>query len=131
MSSEALAKEDWSFGGFRRTIGATGSCPRGSTSRNARAAALMESMIFVYPVHRQKLPAKASLIAASLGSGNLSRRTLAEIIMPGVQNPHLELWDHIGSTGVKKVLRFPVFIQKLKGLSQISRLQVLANAYKM
>jgi len=31
VSSEALAKEDWSFGGLRRTIGAAGSCPRGST----------------------------------------------------------------------------------------------------
>jgi hypothetical protein len=33
VSSEALAKEDWSFGGLRRTEGATGSCPWGSTSR--------------------------------------------------------------------------------------------------
>ena len=29
--SEASAKEDWSFGGLRRTKGATGSCPWGST----------------------------------------------------------------------------------------------------
>ena len=34
MSSEALAKEDWSFGGLRRTAGATGSCPWGSTNVN-------------------------------------------------------------------------------------------------
>jgi len=27
VSSEALAKEDWSFGGLRRNIGAAGSCP--------------------------------------------------------------------------------------------------------
>jgi len=32
VSSEALAKEDWSFGGLRRTEGATGSCPWGSTA---------------------------------------------------------------------------------------------------
>ena len=32
MSSEAFAKEVWSFGGLRRTIGATGSYPWGSTS---------------------------------------------------------------------------------------------------
>ena len=31
VSSEALAKKDWSFGGLRRTAGATGSCPWGST----------------------------------------------------------------------------------------------------
>ena len=31
--SEALAKEDWTFGGLRRTVGATGSCPWGSTGR--------------------------------------------------------------------------------------------------
>ena len=31
MSSEALAKEDWSFGGLRRNISAAGSCPWGST----------------------------------------------------------------------------------------------------
>jgi len=31
VSSEALAKEDWSFGGLRRTEGATGSCAWGST----------------------------------------------------------------------------------------------------
>jgi hypothetical protein len=31
VSSEALAKEDWSFGGFHPTAGATGSCPWGST----------------------------------------------------------------------------------------------------
>jgi len=31
VSYEALAKEDWSFGGLRRTAGATGSYPRGST----------------------------------------------------------------------------------------------------
>jgi hypothetical protein len=30
--SEALAKEDWSFGGLRRTKGATVSCPCGSTN---------------------------------------------------------------------------------------------------
>jgi hypothetical protein len=29
VSSEALAKEDWSFGGLRRSAGATGSCPWG------------------------------------------------------------------------------------------------------
>jgi hypothetical protein len=33
MSSEALAKEDWSFGGLRRTAFATGSCPWGFTSK--------------------------------------------------------------------------------------------------
>jgi len=27
-----LAKDDWSFGGLRRTAGATGSCPWGSTA---------------------------------------------------------------------------------------------------
>jgi hypothetical protein len=32
LSSEALAKEDWSFGGLRRTAGATDSCPWGATS---------------------------------------------------------------------------------------------------
>ncbi len=31
VSSEALAKEDRGFGGLRRTAGATGSCPWGST----------------------------------------------------------------------------------------------------
>ena len=31
VSSEALAKEDWSFGGLRRIVGAMGSCPWGST----------------------------------------------------------------------------------------------------
>jgi len=31
VSSEALAKEDWSFGGLRGTGGAKGSCPWGST----------------------------------------------------------------------------------------------------
>jgi len=30
--SEALAKEGWSFGGLRRTAGATGFCPWGSTA---------------------------------------------------------------------------------------------------
>ena len=30
--SEALAKEDWSFGGLRPTKGATGSCPWGSSN---------------------------------------------------------------------------------------------------
>jgi hypothetical protein len=34
VSSEALAKEDWSFGGLRRTAGATGSCPWGSTDQD-------------------------------------------------------------------------------------------------
>ena len=33
VSSEALAKEDCSFGGLRRNIGATGSCPWGSSVR--------------------------------------------------------------------------------------------------
>ena len=32
VSSEALAKEDRSFGGLRRTAGAMGSCPWGSTA---------------------------------------------------------------------------------------------------
>jgi len=32
VSSEALAKEHWSFGGLRRTAGATGSFPWGATS---------------------------------------------------------------------------------------------------
>jgi hypothetical protein len=37
VSSEALAKEDWSFGGLRRTAGATGSCPWGSTGKMVAA----------------------------------------------------------------------------------------------
>ena len=36
VSSEALAKEDWSFGGLRRIAGATGSCPLGSTEVKVR-----------------------------------------------------------------------------------------------
>jgi len=37
VSSEAWAQEDWSFGGLRRTIGAVGSCPWGSTRRKFRS----------------------------------------------------------------------------------------------
>ena len=34
VSSEALAKEDWSFGGLRRTTGAAGSSARGALQLN-------------------------------------------------------------------------------------------------
>jgi hypothetical protein len=32
--SEAMAKEDWSFGALRRTAGYTGSCPWGSADQD-------------------------------------------------------------------------------------------------
>jgi hypothetical protein len=35
VSAEALAKEDWSFGGLRHTAGATGFCPWRSTFLDA------------------------------------------------------------------------------------------------
>jgi len=43
VSSEALAKEDWSFGGLRRTPGATDSCPWGSTGARDRVLRERES----------------------------------------------------------------------------------------
>jgi len=39
VSSEALAKENWSFGGLRRTAGATGSLPVGLHLHGMRAKA--------------------------------------------------------------------------------------------
>src|SRR5262245_5516272 len=52
------------------------------------AAALMASMIFVYPVQRQMLPAMAKRMSSSLGSGVSSSSAFAIMMMPGVQNPH-------------------------------------------
>jgi hypothetical protein len=49
VSSEALAKEDWSFGGFRPTAGATGACPWGSTGRfwHLEFAATPQSALYI------------------------------------------------------------------------------------
>ena len=44
VSSEALAKEHWSFGGLRRTAGATGSCPWGSTDWTSYMKAILEDV---------------------------------------------------------------------------------------
>jgi len=45
-------------------------------------------MIFLYPVHRQRFPDKASSISCLDAFGFLSKRAFEDMIMPGVQNPH-------------------------------------------
>ena len=50
VSSEALAKEDWSFGGLRRTAGATGSCPWGSTETD-EPDRLLQVLEKAYGIH--------------------------------------------------------------------------------
>ncbi len=50
--------------------------------------ALIASMIWIYPVHRQKFPAIAVRISSSEGLEFSSSRALADITMPGVQKPH-------------------------------------------
>lgn len=51
----------------------------------ARAAAATASMIFAYPVHRQRFPSRAALISSTVGWGFRSRRALAVRTKPGVQ----------------------------------------------
>jgi len=46
VSSEVWAKEDWSFGGLRRNIGAAGSCPWGSTGKSRYAVDEFEKRDF-------------------------------------------------------------------------------------
>ena len=48
----------------------------------------MASMIWWYPVHRQRWPEIASLISSRLGREFLSNRDLEDINIPGVQKPH-------------------------------------------
>jgi len=55
---------------------------------NFSAASSMASMIFLYPVHRHRLPDMPSLISCFAGRAFLSRRALAETIIPAVQKPH-------------------------------------------
>ncbi len=45
-------------------------------------------MMAPYPVHRQMLPARASLISAVVGAGLVPKRSVAATTIPGVQNPH-------------------------------------------
>src|SRR5918992_1188972 len=52
------------------------------------AARRTASRIFSYPVQRQRLPASASLISASVGRGLRSSRSWVATTSPGVQNPH-------------------------------------------
>src|SRR5262249_2642968 len=54
----------------------------------APAASLTDSMIFTYPVHRQRFPDKAVRISLSVGVGLRRRSASAAIIIPGVQKPH-------------------------------------------
>ena len=49
---------------------------------------LIASIILVYPVHRHRLPASASRISCSVGSGFSSSSAFADMITPGPQNPH-------------------------------------------
>jgi hypothetical protein len=44
--------------------------------------------MFWYPVHRHRLPDIPHRISCSLGRGFLSRSAQADMIIPGVQNPH-------------------------------------------
>jgi len=45
-------------------------------------------MMAPYPVHRQMLPARASLISARFGAGFRANRSAAVTTIPGVQKPH-------------------------------------------
>jgi len=62
VSSEALAKEDWSFGGLRRNIGATGSCPWGSTCRM-----LKNTFLSSFPRRRESRNGRKEWIPACAG----------------------------------------------------------------
>ena len=44
--------------------------------------------MFWYPVHRHRLPEIPHRISCSLGCGFFSRSAQADMIIPGVQNPH-------------------------------------------
>ena len=44
--------------------------------------------IFAYPVHRQRLPDRPIRISSSDGLGLRSSKARADMMMPGVQNPH-------------------------------------------
>ena len=48
----------------------------------------MPSMIFLYPVQRQRLPRIAVLISSSIGSGFCLSNPAALMTIPGVQKPH-------------------------------------------
>ena len=48
----------------------------------------MPSMIFLYPVQRQRLPRIAVLISSSVGSGFCLSNPAALMTIPGVQKPH-------------------------------------------
>src|SRR5439155_2529108 len=52
------------------------------------AACCTALTMLAYPVHRHMLPSRPRRISASLGFGFLSRIWQAEMIIPGVQNPH-------------------------------------------
>src|SRR5712692_6465954 len=49
------------------------------------AASSTASRIFMYPVHRHRLPASATLISSRVGVGMSTRRASAVRRMPGVQ----------------------------------------------
>ncbi|RWA55197.1 hypothetical protein AU476_07945 [Cupriavidus sp. UYMSc13B] len=55
---------------------------------HALAVFSIASMILVYPVQRQMLPAIAKRISSRVGFGFASSSALAATTKPGVQNPH-------------------------------------------
>ena len=56
--------------------------------RRARAISSIASMIFTYPVQRQRCTSMAAAICARVGLGVLSSRCLARSANPGIQKPH-------------------------------------------
>ena len=70
-------------------------------------ASLTASMILTYPVQRHRLRASPRLIAASLGFGFWSSRTLVAMIMPGVQYPHWMAPDSVGFLDEMRIFGSP------------------------
>ena len=62
--------------------------PNAIALQSPEAARRTAARILVYPVQRQRLPDKPIRISSSVGFGLPSSKACADMIMPGVQNPH-------------------------------------------
>src|SRR5262249_8519742 len=92
VPARLLVVVDHVVGGRRARFESCHDPTSAADSLACRAAHWIERTIVVYPVHRQIWPEMASRMVSSSGSGFLSSRARAVIIIPGVQKPHCSPW---------------------------------------
>ena len=75
-------------GGLIRSVSPSATSGEPAPSRSTSAARSTAATIGAYPVQRQMLPSRCSMISSRDGDGLASRRALVIMMKPGVQKPH-------------------------------------------